>query len=96
MTAKEIESEIMKLIVEVTELRAENKILKSVNDSLLQALHKPVIMQAEGSDVSEGAAVGNSAAGKGVCGGSKHAPFSIKGLDGVLRCAECGEPYHVR
>ena len=45
MTAKEIESEIMKLIVEVAELRAENKILKSVNDSLLQALHKPVIVR---------------------------------------------------
>jgi len=38
-------------------------------DGILAQLQQHGVMQAEGSGVSEGAAVGNSAAGKGVCDG---------------------------
>jgi hypothetical protein len=37
--------QVTEIAIEVAELRAENKLLKSVNDSLLQALHKPVIVR---------------------------------------------------
>lgn len=45
--------------------------LLRIADELEQKLGIPAIMQAEGSDVSDGAAVGNSAAGKGVSADEK-------------------------
>ncbi|MFO0417992.1 MAG: hypothetical protein ACK53T_01185 [Planctomycetota bacterium] len=37
--------QMTEIAIEVAELRAENKLLKSVNDSLIQALHKPVVVR---------------------------------------------------
>ena len=37
--------QMTEIAIEVAELRAENKLLKSFNDSLLQALHKPVVVR---------------------------------------------------
>lgn len=53
------------------------------------------VMQAEGSDVSEGAAVGNSAAGKGVSDGKCPHPRENRAYigDGYLRCNVCGEEF---
>ena len=67
------------IAIEVAELRAENKLLKSFNDSLIQALHKPVVMQAEGSDGVSGAAVASSAVG------------SLTKCGGIAVCEDC--PY---
>lgn len=50
--------------------------------------HKHGVMQAEGSDGVSGAAVGNSAAGKGVCGGLTKC---IKFDNGQGYCDLCGE-----
>ena len=59
----------------------------------LSKSHKPVVMQAEGSDGVQGAAVGNSAAGKGVsvemcsCGA-----IGVTTRHGIDQCEECGKP----
>jgi hypothetical protein len=49
--------------------------------------HKPVVMQAEGSDVSEGAAVASSAVGKGAERGHIH-KWEHEG-NGVFKCYYC-------
>ncbi len=49
----------------------------------------PPVMQAEGSDVSEGAAVASSAVGKGVCGGLDHDYYITD--DGFGKCTRCGK-----
>ena len=36
--------QMTEIAIEVAELRAENKLLKSFNDTLIQALHKPVVV----------------------------------------------------
>ena len=43
MNTQMIEEKLWDLSMEISKLKAENKILKSVNDSLIQALHKPVV-----------------------------------------------------
>lgn len=35
--------QMTEIAIKVAELRAENKLLKSFNDSIIQALHKPVV-----------------------------------------------------
>ena len=42
--------QMTEIAMEVAELRAENKVLKSVNDSLIQALHKPVVVRGGDSE----------------------------------------------
>jgi|688.fasta_scaffold1978679_1 hypothetical protein len=43
MNTQMIEEKLWDLSMEIGKLKAENKILKSVNDSLIQALHKPFL-----------------------------------------------------
>jgi len=83
--------DLTKIAMEVAELRAENKLLKSFNDSLLQALHKPVV-GGPGSDVrSEGEQLGNEAVEKSVCDGLHYCSLEkTRNADGT--CAECGLP----
>lgn len=45
MNTRMVEEKMLDLCMEVAKLRAENKALKSFNDSLLQALHKPVVVR---------------------------------------------------
>jgi formylmethanofuran dehydrogenase subunit E len=42
--------QMTEIAIEVAELRAENKVLKSVNDSLIQALHKPIVVRGGDSE----------------------------------------------
>ena len=59
-------------------------------EDCFKRLHKPVFMQAEASASAEGAAVGNSAAGKGVCGGVRNC--NGNGIDnGLGYCIYCEE-----
>ena len=46
--------QMTEIAIEVAELRAENKLLKSFNDSLLQALHKPVVVRPASESASDG------------------------------------------
>jgi hypothetical protein len=66
MTNREADliEQITQIGLHLAELKAENKILKSVNDRLLQALPVYGVMQAEGSDVSEGATVASEGQGE--------------------------------
>jgi hypothetical protein len=52
---------------DIISFKAED-LWRYMNDFLEQS-HKHIVMQAEGSDVSEGATGASSAAGKGVCDG---------------------------
>jgi hypothetical protein len=52
--------------------------LGKVAEDLVKLLNIHSVMQAEGSDGAEGAAVGNSADGKGVCVGSAYNYFCVK------------------
>ncbi len=45
---------------------------------------------------AEGAAVGKERGAQSQCDGIKHSPFSIKGLDGIIRCADCGTQLYPR
>ena len=65
------------------------------NGNFKAQLQQGGVVRPEVEGAKEGELLGN-AVGKGVCAGSKHAPFSIKGEDGILRCSECGERYHVQ
>lgn len=53
-----------------------------------ERLLKHGVMQAEGSDVSEGAAVGNSAAGQNVSG--RHIHYHVH-AGSMQKCILCGE-----
>lgn len=48
------------------------------------------------SEGAEGAAVGKERGAQSQCDGIKHSPFSIKGLDGIIRCADCGTQLYPR
>lgn len=56
-------------VTEHNELRTAIDSLLVAYDQAFLALRKHIVMQAEGSDVSEGATGASSAAGKGVCDG---------------------------
>lgn len=45
-----MEEKLWDLSMEINKLKAENILLKSINDNLIHASHKPVVIQAEGSE----------------------------------------------
>jgi hypothetical protein len=74
----------------IKEIRArKNELQNAVRWLETEQLNKPVVMQAA-SDGAEEAAVGNSAAGKGVSGGCSHRD-TITESDGYEYCADCGD-----
>ena len=62
--------------------------------AVAKQLQQHLVMQAEGSDVSEGAAVGNSAAGQSGRGGCVH--NTLKYIGPWYSCETCGTHFNAR
>jgi len=81
--------QITEIAIEVAELRAENKLLKSFNDSLIQALHKPVVGGPASASAKEGEQLGNGGSAKSVCDGCE----DIAGFYLGTTCPKCNRPF---
>lgn len=84
--------QMTEIAIEVTELRAENKLLKSFNDSLIQALHKPVVGGSASASALEGEQLGNGGSAKSVCDGRWYCSLDKDTKDDNGKCNQCGLP----
>jgi hypothetical protein len=90
MTNTELLQECKLQLEYLNEKFGETGTTNSLLSKLNQALHKPVVMQAEGSDGAEGAAVASEGQGEAntCAGGSKCVDIEIE--EGYYQCEKCG------
>lgn len=71
---------------------APEKVVECFREHQLERLHKPVVMQAEGSDGAKEAAVGQRSVGQNVsdCVCKSSSGYNI-GSFGIKVCADCGK-----
>lgn len=87
--------QMTEIAVEVAELRAENKLLKSFNDSLTQALHKPVVsgkqpvFQLCPKCFGEGRSEQLAAYLQDIIGKKYSIYFEQQDIDGLIEAANC-------
>ena len=93
MTTQMIEEKLWDLSMEISKLRAENKLLKSFNDRLIQALHKPVVVRGGDKDDNlstiERTMLTTEAGAKSQSDGRRCTHFWSENKDGTQECLFC-------